>query len=64
MTAPCELGKLGHQCQVREARGYAGGRCRTARKGFTLQELGGEARVAGLSNPGWPIGIEVVAAKK
>jgi monoamine oxidase len=42
MTAAYELGKLGYQCQVLEARGFAGGRCQTARKGFTLQELGGE----------------------
>ncbi|MDB5933973.1 MAG: monoamine oxidase [Massilia sp.] len=42
MTAAYELGKLGYHCQVLEARGFAGGRCQTARKGFTLQELGGE----------------------
>jgi monoamine oxidase len=42
MTAAYELGKLGYQCQVLEARAFAGGRCQTARKGFVLQELGGE----------------------
>jgi monoamine oxidase len=44
MTAAFELGKLGYQCQVLEARAFAGGRCQTARKGFKLQELGGEAQ--------------------
>jgi monoamine oxidase len=44
MTAAYELGKLGYQCQVLEARSFAGGRCQSARKGFTLQELGGEAQ--------------------
>jgi monoamine oxidase len=42
MTAAYELGKLGYDCQVIEARAFAGGRCQTARKGFKLQELGGE----------------------
>lgn len=42
MTAAYELGKLGYQCQVLEARAFAGGRCQTARKGFALTELGGE----------------------
>ena len=42
MTAAYELGKLGYQCQILEARAFAGGRCQTARKGFALQELGGE----------------------
>jgi monoamine oxidase len=44
MTAAYELGKLGYQVQVLEARQFAGGRCQTARKGFTLQELGGDAQ--------------------
>lgn len=42
MTAAYELAKLGYDVQVLEARGFAGGRCQTARKGFALQELGGE----------------------
>ena len=42
MTAAYELAKLGYQVEVLEARPFAGGRCQTARKGFTLQELGGE----------------------
>ncbi|SFM38816.1 flavin monoamine oxidase family protein [Rugamonas rubra] len=44
MTAAFELGKLGYDCQIIEARAFAGGRCQTARQGFTLQELGGEAQ--------------------
>ncbi|MCS0581620.1 flavin monoamine oxidase family protein [Massilia pinisoli] len=44
MTAAYELGKLGYHVDVLEARPFAGGRCQTARKGFTLQELGGEAQ--------------------
>ena len=42
MTAAYELSRLGYQVEVLEARGFAGGRCQTARKGFSLQELGGE----------------------
>lgn len=42
MTAAYELEKLGYRVQLLEARGFAGGRCQTARKGFTLAELGGE----------------------
>jgi len=42
MTAAYELSKLGYQVEVLEARPFAGGRCQTARKGFALQELGGE----------------------
>jgi monoamine oxidase len=42
MTAAYELGKLGYQIEILEARNFAGGRCQTARKGFALQELGGE----------------------
>jgi monoamine oxidase len=42
MTAAYELEKLGYKVQILEARAFAGGRCQTARKGFTLTELGGE----------------------
>ncbi|MTW09997.1 NAD(P)-binding protein [Pseudoduganella eburnea] len=42
MTAAYELGKLGYAVQVLEARDFAGGRCQTARKGFSLTELGGD----------------------
>lgn len=44
MTAAHELSKLGYACQVIEARSFAGGRCQTARAGFSLTELGGEAQ--------------------
>jgi monoamine oxidase len=42
MTAAYELEKLGYKVQILEARAFAGGRCQTARKGFSLTELGGE----------------------
>jgi monoamine oxidase len=44
MTAAYELSKLGYQVEVLEARPFAGGRCQTARKGFTMRELGGEGQ--------------------
>lgn len=44
MTAAYELSKLGYQCRIIEARSFAGGRCQTARAGFSLTELGGEAQ--------------------
>ncbi len=45
MTAAYELGKLGYACTLIEARGFAGGRCQTARAGKVLEELGGEKQV-------------------
>jgi len=45
MTAAYELSKLGYQCEIIEARGFAGGRCQSARRGFELTELGGERQV-------------------
>jgi monoamine oxidase len=45
MTAAYELGKLGYNCKVIEARSFAGGRCQTARNGKVLEELGGEKQV-------------------
>ena len=42
MTAALELSKAGYECQILEARSFAGGRRQTARKGFVLNELGGE----------------------
>ncbi len=44
MTAAYEMAKLGYRVQVLEARGFAGGRCQTARNGFELTELGGETQ--------------------
>ncbi|WP_374574389.1 NAD(P)/FAD-dependent oxidoreductase [Phenylobacterium sp.] len=45
MTSAYELSKAGYEVTVLEARSFAGGRCQTARKGFVLQELGGEKQV-------------------
>jgi monoamine oxidase len=42
LTAAYELQKAGYRVEVLEAREYAGGRCQTARSGFSLTELGGE----------------------
>lgn len=47
MTAAYELGKLGYNVRVIEARGFAGGRCQSARKGFSLTELGGQEQICG-----------------
>jgi len=44
LAAAFELRKLGYTVQVLEARSFVGGRCQSARKGFSLQELGGEAQ--------------------
>ncbi len=45
MTAAYELTKAGYDCQVIEARSFAGGRCQTARKGFTHTDLIGRTQV-------------------
>ncbi len=45
MTAAYELTKAGYVCQVIEARGFAGGRCQTARKGFSHTDLIGNTQV-------------------
>ena len=39
LTSAYELGKAGYQVQVLEARGHAGGRAQTARKGFVDTDL-------------------------
>jgi monoamine oxidase len=41
MTAAYELTKAGYQCQIIESRSFAGGRCQTARGGFTTTDLVG-----------------------
>ena len=41
MTAAYELSKLGYDTPIFEARDFAGGRCQTARRGFTLTEVTG-----------------------
>jgi monoamine oxidase len=45
MTAAYELGKLGYDIKVLEARDFAGGRIQTARRGKVLEELGGTKQV-------------------
>ena len=45
MTAAHEMGKLGYETPILEARSFAGGRCQTARQGFTLTEAGGSTQV-------------------
>lgn len=45
MVAAYELGKKGYDCQILEARNFAGGRCQTARRGFSLPQLGQDNEV-------------------
>lgn len=45
MTAAYELSRAGYDCQVIEARAFAGGRSQTARKGFTQTDLVGNTQV-------------------
>jgi monoamine oxidase len=47
MAAAYELGKLGYQCTILEARERAGGRCWTIRKGSTNIETGHPPQTAG-----------------
>jgi len=42
LTAAYEMSNAGYDVTLLEARSFAGGRSQTARKGFTLTELGGE----------------------
>ena len=44
MTAAYELGLRGYDCQILEARSFAGGRCQSARAGFTTEEVDGSTR--------------------
>lgn len=57
MSAAYELGKVGYDCAILEARSRAGGRCWTVRKGTEETEVGGERQVAAFDdglylNPG------------
>jgi monoamine oxidase len=45
LTTAYELSKAGYAVQVLEARDFAGGRCQTARKGFTHTDLTGAKQV-------------------
>lgn len=40
MVSAYELSKQGYECEILEARSFAGGRCQTARRGFILPQLG------------------------
>jgi len=42
MTAAYELGLRGYDCQILEARPFAGGRCQSSRSGFTTTTVNGE----------------------
>jgi monoamine oxidase len=44
MTAAYELGLRGYDCQVLEARSFAGGRCQSSRAGATTTEIDGSTR--------------------
>ena len=44
MTAAYELGLRGYDCQILEARSFAGGRCQSSRAGFTTTESDGSTR--------------------
>jgi monoamine oxidase len=44
MTAAYELGLRGYDCQILEARPFAGGRCQSSRAGFTTTTIDGESR--------------------
>src|SRR5262245_10588450 len=55
--AAYEFGELGYDCQILEARGRAGGRCWTVRRGTEVVETDGERQVANFDeglyfNPG------------
>ncbi len=44
MTAAYELGLRGYDCQILEARPFAGGRCQSSRAGFKTTTVDGETR--------------------
>ncbi|MDX1524027.1 MAG: flavin monoamine oxidase family protein, partial [Anaerolineae bacterium] len=46
MAAAYELGKLGYNCQILEARARPGGRCWTVRRGTTETDLDGATQIA------------------
>ncbi len=45
MVTALELSKKGYDCQILEAREFAGGRCQSARKGTVIEEIGGEKQI-------------------
>lgn len=50
MVLGIELSKKGYDVEILEARSFAGGRCQSARKGTTIQEIGGEKQVCDFDN--------------
>lgn len=50
MASAYELTERGYDCQILEARPYAGGRCQTARGGFELDDVSGESQVCGFDD--------------
>lgn len=44
MTAAYELGMRGYDCQILEARSFAGGRCQSSRAGTVIEEIDGTTR--------------------
>jgi monoamine oxidase len=49
MTAAYELGLRGYDCQILEARPFAGGRCQSSRAGFKTTEMDGSTRTCEFS---------------
>ena len=49
MSAAYELGKLGYDCEIFEARARSGGRCWTVRGGTRQTEVGGPEQTAGFA---------------
>lgn len=45
LVSAYELSQQGYECEVLEARDFAGGRCQTARRGFILPQLGQDDEV-------------------
>ena len=50
MVLGLELRKKGYNCEIIEARSFAGGRCQSARKGSIVHEIGGERQVCNFEN--------------
>ncbi|GAB6928580.1 flavin monoamine oxidase family protein [Paenibacillus sp. JCM 10914] len=46
LTAAYELGLAGYDCTILEAKGFAGGRCWTVRKGTSIAEIGSSRQTA------------------
>ncbi|MDB5423825.1 MAG: monoamine oxidase [Phenylobacterium sp.] len=53
LATAIEAMKAGYEVQIVEARSFAGGRAQTARKGFSLTELGGETQTCDFDEGGY-----------